>query len=150
MVALVEHQVHGPVAVHRTWLKPDGTGKADLDPDRMTLGPSDGAAIRLAPVGPHGELGVTEGIEDALSYMQLKGIPTWSALTAGGIERLILPPEARFIYVALDNDKVGRDAAQAAARRWLGEGRRVFCAKPPIGKDWNETLCALSRKGAAA
>jgi len=150
MVALVEHQVNGPVAVHRTWLKPDGTGKADLDPNKMTLGPSDGAAIRLAPIGPNGELGVAEGVEDARSYMQLKGIPTWSALTAGGIERLILPPEARLIYIALDNDAVGLKAAQAAARRWLGEGRRVFFAKPPIGKDWNETLCALSHEGAAA
>jgi hypothetical protein len=150
MIALVEHEVKGPVAVHRTWLRADGSGKADLDPNKMTLGPSDGAAIRLAPVGPNGELGVAEGIEDALSYMQLKGIPTWSALTAGGIERLILPPEARVIYIALDNDPVGLKAAQNAARRWLGEGRRVFFAKPPIGKDWNETLCALAREGAAA
>jgi putative DNA primase/helicase len=149
MIALVEHTERGPVAVHRTWLRPDGSGKADLNPNKMTLGPSDGAAIRLAPVGPHGELGVAEGIEDALSYMQLKGIPTWSALTAGGIERLVLPPEARLIYVTLDNDAVGLKAAQTAARRWLGEGRRVFFAKPPIGKDWNETLCALAREGAA-
>jgi putative DNA primase/helicase len=150
MIAFVEHVRHGPVAVHRIWLLPDGSGKADLYPNKMSLGPIKGGAIRLAPVGPNGELGVAEGIEDALSYMQIKGIPTWSAVAAGGIEQLVLPDEARVIYIALDKDPVGLKAAQNAARRWLGEGRRVFFAQPPHGKDWNDTLRVLARGGPAA
>jgi hypothetical protein len=96
MVAIVEHVGFGHVGIHRTWLRPDGGGKADLDPDKMSLGPIDGGAIRLGPIGPNGELAVAEGIEDALSFTQLTGQPCWSALTAGGIERLVLPPEVRF------------------------------------------------------
>lgn len=142
MLALVEHQVHGPMAVHRTWLKPDGSGKADLDPNKMTLGPRDGGAIRLAPVGPNGELAVGEGIESSLSFMQLTGTPTWSAISAGGIEALILPPKARLITIACDADPVGIKAAHRAARRWLAEGRRVWIAKPPAGRDFNDVLRA--------
>src|SRR5262249_35179457 len=32
MIALIEHAEHGHVAIHRTWLKSDGSGKADCDP----------------------------------------------------------------------------------------------------------------------
>jgi hypothetical protein len=149
MVAIVEHVVFGHVGIHRTWLRPDGGGKADLDPDKMSLGPIDGGAIRLGPIGPNGELAVAEGIEDALSFTQLTGQPCWSALTAGGIERIVLPPEVRFVAIAADNDKRGREAAQVAARRWLSEGRRVWFARPPIGKDWNDTLRARARGVAA-
>ena len=149
LIARVDREGVGKAAVHRIYLSPDGS-KAALVKPKKALGPIDGGAIRLAPVGPNGELAVAEGIEDALSYMLIKRIPTWSAVVAGGIERLILPPEARVIYIALDNDAAGLKAAQNAARRWLTEGRRVFFAKPPIGKDWNDTLCALAREGAAA
>ena len=79
---------------------------------------------------------MAEGIEDALSFMQMTGQPCWSAVVAGGIEQLILPPEVKFVAIAMDNDKRGREAAQVAARRWLGEGKRVWFSRPPIGKDW--------------
>ena len=35
------------MGVHRTWLAPDGLGKASVDKPRMTLGPCTGCAIRL-------------------------------------------------------------------------------------------------------
>jgi putative DNA primase/helicase len=92
---------------------------------------------------------VAEGIEDALSFMQMTGQPCWSAVVAGGIEQLILPPEVKFVAIAMDNDKRGLVAAQVAARRWLSEGRRVWFSRPPIGKDWNDTLRASARGVAA-
>jgi putative DNA primase/helicase len=40
------------VAVHRTFLRQDGSGKeAKLDPDKMTLGPCKGGAVPLPPAG---------------------------------------------------------------------------------------------------
>ncbi len=48
-------------AVHRTFLRQDGLGKADLDPDKMTLGRCKGGAVPLAPLAP--VLAVSEGIE---------------------------------------------------------------------------------------
>jgi hypothetical protein len=65
------------VAIHRTFLRADGTRKADLDPAKLTLGTCKGASVPLAPAGPI--LAIAEGIETALSFMQATGIPTWSA-----------------------------------------------------------------------
>jgi len=149
MIGLVEHDVFGHIAIHRSWLQPDGSAKAPVSPDRMTLGPADGGAIRLAPIGPNGELALAEGVEDALSFMKLTGQPCWSCLTAGGIESFVLPAAVRFVAIAPDNDKRGRAAAQNAARRFIAEGRRVWIAKPPIGKDWSDTLRAKARETAA-
>jgi putative DNA primase/helicase len=139
MIALVEHVDNGPVAVHRTFLRADGSGKADLDPNKMTLGPSKGAAVQLAKPRD-GVLGVAEGIESALSYMQVTAVPTWAALSAVGIRNLILPPEVSEIIIAADPDPVGLMAARAAARRWLDEGRRVSIARPPLGLDFNDLV----------
>ena len=48
MVALVEHVVFGPVAIHRTWLQADGAAKAAFRDPRLSLGPVGGGAVRLA------------------------------------------------------------------------------------------------------
>jgi hypothetical protein len=123
-------------------LLPDGSGKADLDPNKMTYGPTAGGAIRLAPIGPDGKLAVAEGIESALSFFQMTGTPTWSAICAKGIELLVLPVEAREVIIACDSDPVGIEAAERAAQRWLRPGRQVFIAKPPAGLDFNDVLMA--------
>lgn len=145
MVALVQNGVDGqPIGIHRTFLAPDVTGKAPVSPDKMMLGSCIGGAVKLAPAG--NTLAVTEGIETGMSVMTATGISTWAALSAGGITRLVLPPLplAREVLVAADNDEngVGQRAAQAAARRWLAEGRRVRIAMPPkAGTDFNDILC---------
>ena len=131
------------VAIHRTFLRVDGTGKADLDPAKMTLGTCKGAAVLLAPAGPI--LAVAEGIETALSFMQATGIPTWSALSAGGIRSLILPPSVRDVIIAADNDPTGLAKAHAAARRWTTYGRKVRVVVPPTGQgDFNDMARAVS------
>jgi hypothetical protein len=139
MIALVEHVDHGPVAVHRTFLRADGSGKADLGPNKMTLGPSKGAAVQLAKPRD-GVLAVAEGLESALSYMQATAAPTWAALSAVGIRNLVLPRDVTEVIIAADPDPVGLMAARAAARRWLDEGRRVSIARPPLGLDFNDLL----------
>ena len=150
LVALVEREGVGPVAVHRIYLSKDG-GKAAVAKVKMSLGPVDEGAVRLAPIGPNGEIAVAEGIETSLAFMQMTGQPCWSALTAGGIERLILPSHVRFVAIAYDNDEHGRgfQAAATAARRWRAEGKRVWFAKPPIGKDFNDALLARAKELAA-
>jgi hypothetical protein len=135
VVALVQHVDNGPVAVHRTFLRADGSGKADLDPDKMTLGPSKGAVVQSCASR---RSAVSEGIESALSYMQATGVPTWAALSAVGIRNLILPPDVAEVIIAADPDPVGIMAARAAARRWLDEGRSVRIARPPVGFDFND------------
>jgi putative DNA primase/helicase len=140
MVALVTSADDRPVAVHRTWLAPGGRGKAPIEPQRMSLGPIRGGAVRLAPATD--EVVVAEGIETALSVMLATGLPAWAALSAGGIRALQLPASIRAIVVATDNDDQGesKDAAQEAAQRWLHEGRRVRIATPPANCDFNDLL----------
>src|SRR5262245_1126093 len=48
MVALVTRGYDDtPIAIHRTFLRRDGAGKAFVDPQKMMLGPSRGGAVRL-------------------------------------------------------------------------------------------------------
>ncbi len=63
MVAAVEHVEHGIVGVHRTWLAPDGSGKASLDPVRISTGPIGGGAVRLGGLRPGVPLVIAEGVE---------------------------------------------------------------------------------------
>jgi putative DNA primase/helicase len=122
--------------VHRTFLRGDGLAKADLREQKMSLGHIRGAAVRLAPIAS--KLAVCEGIETGLSFMQATSIPTWAALSAAGMQALVLPPEVREVVIATDPDSVGIKAARLAAHRWHAEGRGVRIIKPPQGLDFND------------
>jgi putative DNA primase/helicase len=152
LIALVEHVNHGPVAIHRTWLQTDGLAKASFREPRLSLGPIGGGAVRLAPPGELRLVG--EGIETTASGMAATRLPAWAALSATGLERLILPPLplARIVIILADNDVngTGEKAAQKAAQRWLAEGRRVRIAIPPEpGSDVNDLLL-MAREGCRA
>ena len=139
MIALVTRgEDPRPVAIHRTWLAPDGSGKASVEPAKMMLGPCKGGAVRLAPFGQ--PLLVGEGIETTLAAMQATGRCGWAALSASGVRTLDLPAEARDIIILADGDDAGTAAANAAAYRWHREDRRVRIAQAPTGTDFNDLL----------
>ena len=142
MVARVDNIDGEPVGVHRTYLAPDDRGQWRRR-DRASLGLVGGGAVRLATVRPDDWLVIGEGIETVASVMQCTGLPGWGALSASGIERLLLPPDARMVLIVADHDSngTGERAAHNAARRWLREGRRVRIALPPlVGEDANDLL----------
>jgi hypothetical protein len=129
------------IAIHRTYLKPDGSGKADVAQNKMTLGPYQGGAAHITPAGE--TLAIAEGVETALSVYQLAGMPTWCALSAPGMKALILPPLplAREVFIFPDHDPVGLAACESAADRWYWEGRRVRILPPSKwGSDFNDVL----------
>jgi hypothetical protein len=127
------------LGVHRTYLRPDGLGKAPVSPVKMLLGACRGGVIRLAE--PSGRIGASEGVEDALTVMQASGLPVWAALSAGGLASLELPPSVAEVLLIADADAPGEAAAMNAANRFAGEGRRVRIARPRGGaKDFNEML----------
>jgi putative DNA primase/helicase len=140
MVALLHDLAGELVALHRTFLAPGGTGKAAVEPVRMTLGEVRGAAVRLHPAAPH--LVVAEGIETTLAASELLCLPAWAATSAGNLaEAMALPPEVRTVTIAADNDAPGRRAAREAAARWRAEGRAVRVAMPDKpGADFNDVL----------
>jgi hypothetical protein len=139
MVALVEGGIG--FAAHRTFLRPDGSGKAPVEPAKAALGAIAGGAVRLVD-GP-GPLVVAEGIETALAAWCLRGDATarlWAALSTSGLRALRLPPQPGQLCIAADGDGPGMAAAQALAERAHGLGWQVTIAAPPAGRDWADVL----------
>ena len=64
------------VAIHRTYLKQDGSGKADVEPNKMMLGSIKGGAVMFGPSSGL-NLFITEGIENALTLFEVTGWPTY-------------------------------------------------------------------------
>lgn len=144
LVAEVLDAAGQPIAVHRTYLTRDGR-KASLDPNRMTLGPMWGGAVRLTPdLAAPPALVVGEGIETSASAGLLLGLPAWAALSAGNLGGgLVLPDGVRAVTIAADADAVGLKEADRAARRWGAEGRTVRVLAPQgAGQDFNDVLRA--------
>lgn len=145
MVALVEGAER--FAVHRTYLRPDGSGKAAVEPAKAMLGSVKGGAVRLAHgIGP---LVVCEGIETGLSLASglLRGPATiWAALSTSGMQGFDLPPSPGRLTVATDGDPAGREAGHALATRADALGWTVSLLPAPNGTDWNDILM----KGGAA
>ena len=124
--------------MHRTYLRSDGFGKAQIEPQKMMLGAVSGGAVRLAE--PAEVLMVGEGIETSLAAMQATGHPAWAALSTSGLRALDLPVSVREIIVLADGDDAGEAAARDCAQRWTRQGRRVRIARPPRGLDFNDVL----------
>ena len=128
-------------AVHRTYLRADGSGKAAVMPDKAMLGPCAGGAVRLKEA--EGPLVVCEGIETGLSLLcgLLRAPATvWAALSTSGIRGLHLPAMAGRLTIAADGDQPGLDAAYALASRADALGWRVSLLPAPNGRDWNDVL----------
>ncbi len=134
LVALVE----GParLAVHRTYLRQDGKGKADVDPAKAMLGAVAGGAVRLSSAG--GTLVVCEGIETGLSLasgLLRQPATIWAALSTSGMKRLVLPDTPGRLTVATDGDDAGRAAGTFLAERAHATGWRVDLLPAPDGRD---------------
>jgi putative DNA primase/helicase len=140
--------VHGEqIAVHKTFLRSDGSGKADLPKaeQRETCGPIKGGAVRLMPPRD-GEILIAEGIETAIACMQLFGVPAWAALSANGIAALDLPADVRSVLIAADHDANGIGQRAALAARERRQGRAVRILLPPrVGQDFNDVLLEEKR-----
>ena len=133
------------IGTHMTFLRRDGSGKADLPKDLQceTRGALKGGAIRLMSFDPAGELLVCEGIETAFSAAEIFGLPAWSAVFAGGLKTMVLPLEVRRVVIGMDNDVNGASQRNALTGhdRWTAEGRSVRLKCPPEpGTDFNDVL----------
>lgn len=128
--------------IHRTALKPDGSGKAEM-PDgsnpKKFLGPADDAVVKLiADEVVTTGLGITEGIEDALTILAAGWRPMWSALSSGGIGRFPVLPGIECLTIFGDADPTGLAAAQKCQARWRAGGQECPIVLPPHdGTDWN-------------
>ncbi len=130
-------------AVSRTYLRPDGSGKADLpkDQQKMMLGGAKGGHVTLQ-VGS-GSLVIAEGIETALSLpclLDLGPATIWAALTAANLRTVQLPAASGHLVIATDGDDAGQRSGEELATRAALFGWTVEFLTAPAGKDWNDVL----------
>lgn len=140
MVCRVQDVTGAGSAIHRTYLTEAGE-KASVPTAKKVAGnlPA-GAAIRL--FSPSECIGVAGGVETALSAFLLFGVPTWAAVTAGGLERWTPPGKTKRVIVFGDNDAsgTGQAAAWALAKRLISGGVETEVRIPSrAGFDWNDT-----------
>jgi putative DNA primase/helicase len=148
IVALVTDIITGePVNLHRTWLRPDGTGKADVMKPRLLLKGhrAHGGVIRLFPDDEVTTgLCLAEGLETALTAAH-GFTPVWATVSAGNLAEFPVLDGVESLTIAIDHDKAGLDAFNAVAARWLAAGREVRQWQPPEhGMDLNDWLGAAA------
>ena len=128
------------MAIHRTFLLPNGSGKADFVKPKRALGSLCTGAVRLfAP--KNGVLGLAEGTESAMSATQLTGIPTWATLGNERFGIVTIPESVKQLYLFVEHD-AGGDLAEAKAREHFQmPGRSIIARRPGRrGDDWNNEL----------
>ena len=159
MLAAITNGQGQHVATHRTWLAPDdrgGWGKAKLRDAKKSLGSYAGGFIPLwrgasekplreAPIGE--TVAIAEGIETALSVaIACPELRILAAVSLGNMARIALPTAVQTVIICADNDGPENASAaralQEAVSRFRSEGRAVRIARPPVGKDFNDTLLA--------
>ncbi|WP_245902409.1 DUF7146 domain-containing protein [Pararhodobacter marinus] len=127
--------------VHRTWLAPDGQGKARVETQRRAM------SHLLDRLNPHDDiLVVGEGIETMLSLVEaVAGLPVWAALSSGHLGAVLLPEGLQRLYIAIDRDPAGRAAAERLSARARAAGIAVRVLEPRLG-DFNDDLRANGKE----
>ncbi|ANI79169.1 DUF7146 domain-containing protein [Sphingobium sp. EP60837] len=141
MIAAV-HEGDRFVAIQRTFLDRDDARRArDLIDPRMMLGRPHRGAVVLAPSGQ--TLGLSEGVETALSAMMLFDIPVWAALGSERLDQVAIPTYVTRLVLFPDNDMAGEIGAAKAMAAYAMPGRQIDVEFPPARfKDWNDVLLA--------
>jgi putative DNA primase/helicase len=146
MIALMRDAVSNePTGVHRTFLRSDGSGKADVSPAKMMLGRAAGSVVKLTPdEDVLAGLGLSEGLEDGIAILNMGWRPVWACMSAVGMSHfpVLLGIEALSLF--RDADRAGLSAADSCAVRWRRAGLSAVVVDPRNGKDFAamaEALC---------
>ena len=143
MLARITDAITGkPISLHFTYIEHDGIGKAPVDrPKNLLFGHcSKGGVIRLTydDVVTNG-LGLTEGIETALTCVKSGWEPVWAAGNKSNIANFPILDGIECLNIFADHDKAGLAGAKTCAKRWTEAGREVKIVMPKTPKaDWND------------
>jgi putative DNA primase/helicase len=145
MIGLITDVNERGMSLHRTYL--ESGFKADVPAPKKIISPifrgaTNGASIKLFSPANH-RIAIAEGIETSFAFHQATKIPTWAAITANGMEKIILPSSIKEIVIVVDNDESGRGqkAGFVLAQRLLEEGRSVKRVMPEkLGTDFADEL----------
>jgi hypothetical protein len=148
MIAAVTDLSGAITGAHRTWLAPDGFGKAPVDTPRRAMGGLLGQAVRFG--APCEVMAAGEGIETMLSLRcALPAMPMAAALSANHLAALLLPPALRRLYIARDADAAGDTALTALTERAEAAGIEALALSPRKG-DFNDDLQAFGLRALRA
>ena len=139
MVAMVRDGAGKPVTLHRTFLRPDGSGKAEMRSPRKLMPGSvpEGSAVRLGHA--RDELGIAEGIETALAASMLFEMPVWSTVSTALMASWSPPAGVSKVIIFADVDTAygGQAAAYTLAHR-ITSKVEVVVKLPKAPGDWND------------
>ena len=132
----------GVVAIHRTFLRPDGRWKADMEEPKRMLGNPGVGAVRWGGIPLDGILRLAEGVEDAASVMNMlePGRFVWPVL---GIERYQAVAIPESVHTVVIYSQHGAEAARAIDRatpHLTANSRQLIVKPPPHAGDWNDLL----------
>lgn len=127
--------------VHRTWLDPARSTKADVAYPRRAMGHLLGHGVRFGLAGEVMAFG--EGIETMLSLREIApALPLVAGLSAAHLAALEFPAPLRRLYVARERDEAGRAAFATLAERTAPLGIDVVPLDPWLD-DFNSDLLAM-------
>jgi len=128
--------------VHRTWLAPDGSGKAHIASPRRAMGVLLGHGVRFGfdTEGAADVIATGEGIETMLSLHQvLPTMPMAAATSSAHLAAILFPSSLQRLYVARDRDAAGDAAYAILTDRTQAAGIELVSLMPELG-DFNDDL----------
>lgn len=143
LIAKVTGADGAAVNIHRTFLVDGRKAYRAMMPGPVPAG----AAIRLG--ASTDRLGIAEGIETALHASSRFGVPVWSAINAGGLDRWEPPAGVDHVDICGDADAsfTGQAAAYALAKKLSARRVPIRCdvripghSADMIGLDWADDL----------
>ncbi|RWH07865.1 MAG: DNA primase [Mesorhizobium sp.] len=138
--------------LQRTWLDPNGNGKAPVADPRRSLGNLLGNAIWLG-MEPSESISVMvagEGFETMASLrVVMPKLSVAAATSANHLAGLSFPPDCRRLYIAADADAAGRHGIERLSRRAGEAGNLAIVLRPQLG-DFNDDLRHLGPTRLAA
>jgi len=121
-------------AVHLTLLRPDGSGKAEVEDKKLAVGRPLGRPIVLAPMNDLLGLAIVEGIENGLSLQVATGLGMWCAGSATMMPKLAeaVPDFVDCVRICADNDEAGQRNATALYQRLAARG--IYAEVRPLAR----------------
>lgn len=143
MIAAIMDLRRQVIAVQQTLLTWDGR-KADVPQPRQNTGRQFDCCVQLDTLPKSSPaMGIAEGIETALSAMQVHHMTVWAALGAARLPNVAIPERIKELVIYGDNDGTGKRAADKC--RSAHPDIRITYAFPPAHKDWNAHLISVQR-----
>lgn len=157
MVARVSAADGTITAIHATFLRDDGTGKAEGMPNpKLMLGPVKGSVVALTngptgmPLGVAAEQGksgpvlLTEGIETGLACaIAIPEARVWACLSLSNVGNAPVDLAGiSEVFVALENDLKPQALRQreSVLEKLERMGKRVICMQPHFGSDFADVI----------